>query len=166
MHVSDFILCLCHTCGKSYICQIFCWKRILSSFAACHKEVWKHTGCYLDGFPPAETWHNHVYTGTHWLQFRRKWGCHHQNSGSHDGIHVACFRMKMETLAICDYFELNKNVPLHTHWYIFMLFIVCSVAINYLYRRYKSIWKFRSIIDIDFSILLYRVSNLTSAIMG
>ena len=109
MHVSDFILCLCHTCGKSYICQIFCWKRILSSFAACHKEVWKHTGCYLDGFPPAETWHNHVYTGTHWLQFRRKWGCHHQNSGSHDGIHVACFRMKMETLAICDYFELNNK---------------------------------------------------------
>ena len=27
-----------------------------------------------------------------------------------------------------------------------------SVAVNYRYRRYKSIWKFRSIIDMDFSI--------------
>ena len=41
-----------------------------------------------------------------------------------------------------------------------------SVAVNYRYRRYKSIWIFRSIIDMDFSISIYRVSNLTSAIMG
>ena len=41
-----------------------------------------------------------------------------------------------------------------------------SVAVNYRYRRYKSIWKFRSIIDMDFSISIYRVSNLTSPIMG
>ena len=41
-----------------------------------------------------------------------------------------------------------------------------SVAVNYPYRRYKSIWKFRPIIDMHFSILIYRVSNLTSAIMG
>ena len=41
-----------------------------------------------------------------------------------------------------------------------------SVAVNYPYRRYKSIWKFRSIIDMDFSISIYQVSNLTSPIMG
>ena len=36
-----------------------------------------------------------------------------------------------------------------------------SVAVNYRYSQYKSIWKFRSIIDMDFSISKYRVSNLT-----
>ena len=40
------------------------------------------------------------------------------------------------------------------------------VAINYGYRWYKSICKFRLIIDMAFSILIYRVSNLTSAMMG
>ena len=35
----------------------------------------------------------------------------------------------------------------------------CSVAVNYQYRRYKSIWKFRSIIDMDFSISIYRISD-------
>ena len=39
-----------------------------------------------------------------------------------------------------------------------------SVAVNYRYRRYKSIWKFRSIIDMDFPISIYQVSNLTWAI--
>ena len=44
--------------------------------------------------------------------------------------------------------------------------IYISVAVNYRYRQYKSIWKFRSIIDMDFSISIYGVSNLTSPIMG
>ena len=43
---------------------------------------------------------------------------------------------------------------------------ITSVAVNYRYRRYKSIWKFQSIIDLDFSISIYRVSNLTLAIMS
>ena len=37
------------------------------------------------------------------------------------------------------------------------VFVANNVAINY---RYKSIWKFRSIIDMDFSISIYRVSNI------
>ena len=45
-----------------------------------------------------------------------------------------------------------------------LTWVMASVAVNYRYRRYKSIWKFRSTIDMDFSISIYRVSNLTSAI--
>ena len=49
---------------------------------------------------------------------------------------------------------------------MFQFCMSTSVAVNYRYRRYKSIWKSRSIIDMDFSISIYQVSNLTSAIMG
>ena len=45
----------------------------------------------------------------------------------------------------------------------FRKWLKVSVAVNYQYRRYESIWKFRSIIDMDFSISIYRVSNLTLA---
>ena len=41
-----------------------------------------------------------------------------------------------------------------------------SVAVNYRYRRYKSIWKFWSLINLDFSISIYRVSNFTLPIMS
>ena len=41
-----------------------------------------------------------------------------------------------------------------------------SVAANYQYIQYKLIWKFRSIIDMDFSISIYRVPNLTWTIMS
>ena len=47
--------------------------------------------------------------------------------------------------------------------------VICygsSVAVDYRCRRYKSIWKFQSIIDMDFSISIYRVSSLTWAIMS
>ena len=43
---------------------------------------------------------------------------------------------------------------------------ISTVAVNYRYRRYKSIWNFRSIIDMDFFISIYRVSSLTWAIMS
>ena len=58
------------------------------------------------------------------------------------------------------------DVMLWSLIWIFSLYQICSVAVNYRYRRYKSIWKFRSIIDMDFSISIYRVSSLTWAIMS
>ena len=50
--------------------------------------------------------------------------------------------------------------------YWLKLGLIHIVAVNYRYRRYKLMWKFRSIIDMDFSISIYRVSSLTWAIMS
>ena len=41
-----------------------------------------------------------------------------------------------------------------------------SVAVNYRYSRCKSIWKFWTMINMDFSISIYRVSNLMWAMMS
>ena len=60
-------------------------------------------------------------------------------------------------------------VPEHWEWVIgshHWIDVFISVAVNYRYSRYKSIWIFRSIIDMDLSISIYRVSNLTWAIMS
>ena len=74
------------------------------------------------------------------------------------------FLAKFQNLNFWQFFKIC-NFDFVLFWLgIWCESLVCSVAVNY--RRYKLIWKFRSIIDMDFSISIYQVSNFTSAIMG
>ena len=62
------------------------------------------------------------------------------------------FSFALQTIFSSDRYHVAISCKL-----LFILLLTTSVAVDYRYRRNKSIWKFRSIIDMDFSISIYRV---------
>ena len=81
-------------------------------------------------------------------------------------MYVVSFHLLFKS-ADSDCEQVEAGLIFSGHWILYLFFRTCldiGVALNYRYRRYKSIQKFRSIIDMDFPILIYRVSNLTWAI--
>ena len=139
------------------------WKSLANHITSDHKIVIQGNDCnilFLTCY--FMSWTHNSTKNNHWLLISplspRKifsdlvlW---HQHSWS-------VMSREREVLALWRYIR-----QLFLHVQIGIKVISTSVAVNYGYRWYKSIWKFRLIIDMDFSISLYRVSNLTSAIMG
>ena len=85
-------------------------------------------------------------------------------------LRLSGWHKKMAAIFHTTYSNAFSWMKMYQFWYRFhrslllTVRLTISVAVNYRHSSYKSIWKFRSMINMDLAI--YRVSNLSWAIMS